>query len=155
MRIAILLATFNRKDKTLKCLANVKKQELPPDYEIEVFLTDDASPDGTMKAVETQYPEIHIFKGTGSLFWAGGMRHSWRGACSKQFDYFLLLNDDTFLFKNAIKRLVESNLNYSKNKKISAISIGTSIDPNTKEITYGGSKLFSKHRNKSYREVGS
>ena len=151
MRIAILLATFNRKDKTLKSLANVKKQELPPDYEIEIFLTDDASPDGTMKAVETQYPEIHVFKGTGSLFWAGGMRNSWREARREQFDYFLLLNDDTFLYKNAIKRLVESNLDYYKKKKIKAISIGTTIDPNTQQITYGGSKLFSKYRNLAFR----
>lgn len=150
MKIAILLATFNRKDKTLKCLANVKNQALSPDYEIEIFLTDDASPDGTRKAVQDKHPEVHVFKGTGSLFWAGGMRSSWREAIKKDFDYFLLLNDDTFLLEDAIKRLVESNLDYSKKNELSTISIGTTLDPDSGEITYGGRKLYSKNRIQSY-----
>lgn len=150
MRIAILLATFNRKDKTLKCLANVKKQEIPPNYKIEIYLTDDASPDGTLTAVETHYPEVNVLKGTGSLFWAGGMRSSWQEARKKPFDYFLLLNDDTFLFKNAIERLIKTNIDYTQKHTVSAVSIGTVVDPDTGEITYGGRKLYSKNRIQSY-----
>jgi GT2 family glycosyltransferase len=147
MKIAVLLATFNRREKTLTCLESLYNQEGLGNTSLEVFLTDDASSDGTAAAVKSSYPAVHVLHGTGSLFWAGGMRNSWSNALKSVADYYLLLNDDTILVKTAIADL----LKYSsiEANTTPAICIGSTMDWHTGEISYGGKKLRSKNTIKS------
>jgi GT2 family glycosyltransferase len=144
MKIAVLLATFNRREKTLSCLRQLFEQVLPSDGEIEVFITDDASTDGTPAALEANYPSVHLLEGSGSLFWAGGMRNSWTEALKSDFDYYLLLNDDTLLKSAALYRLI----NYAC-KHTGAICIGSTADSSGK-ISYGGRKLYNRHKVQSF-----
>lgn len=150
MKIAVLLATFNRKDKTLACLKNLWEQELPEGVQLEAFITDDASADGTAEAVQRQYPQVHLYPGNGNLYWAGGMRRSWEAATETNPDFYLLLNDDTFIIKDAIKRLLLSFNNYSKKSMRAVICVGRTKDPDSGNVSYGGRKLFSKRRLQSY-----
>lgn len=140
MKIAVLLATFNRREKTLQCLKELFDQVIPGDVELEVFLTDDASPDGTANAVNKNYPLVHVLRGSGSLFWAGGMRNSWNEALKGDFDNYLLLNDDTVLKQAAIAQLLGCSNNYPD-----GICIGSTADDSGK-ISYGGRKLFVPHK---------
>lgn len=148
MKIAVLLATFNRREKTLSCLASLYAQDMPPGTEISVFLTDDNSSDGTRAAVAEQYPDVNIFKGSGSLFWAGGMRNSWTEALKTTPDYYLLLNDDTLLMDHAIARL----LAYYEIEGASpdVLAIGSTLDVANNEISYGGRKLYHQKKVQSY-----
>lgn len=145
MRIAVLLTTFNRKEKTISCLESLYAQQLPADVAFEVFLTDDGSKDGTADAVKKTFPEVHVFHGNGSLFWAGGMRNSWKQAIQHEFDYFLLLNDDTVLHENAINILLESN------RKQKAVCVGTTLDKASGSLSYGGRKVSNGFQLKSYK----
>lgn len=142
MKIAILLTTFNRREKTLACLKSLKEQDLPAGTVLEVYLTDDASKDGTPSAVATEYPDVHLYQGTGSLFWAGGMRHTWKQALGSEADFFLLLNDDTYLTRSAIKTLVGCSLQAKDAKGMQAICIGSTIDQ-AGHLSYGGRRLRS------------
>lgn len=145
MTIAVLLTTFNRKQKTLACLQNLYQQQLPEDVQLKVFMTDDNSADGTADAVKTQFPEVNIFHGSGSLFWAGGMRNTWQKALTANADYYLLLNDDTLLNKNAVLSLLKGS-SYVKSKgEKPAICIGSTADDETGKISYGGRKLVNKN----------
>lgn len=144
MRIAVLLATFNRREKTLSCLRQLFDQVLQEEVEIEVFLTDDASSDGTAVAVEALFPSVHLLEGSGSLFWAGGMRNSWREALKHDFDHYLLLNDDTLLRSASLYRLI--SYTYQKPK---AIFIGSTADSSGK-VSYGGHRLYNPHKVQSY-----
>lgn len=79
--IAIILTVFNRKAKTLRCMSQIQealdKQAIP--FQLHVYLTDDGSTDGTADALAEQnytFP-LTILKGTGSLYWNGGMINSW------------------------------------------------------------------------------
>lgn len=149
MKIAVLLATFNRKEKTITCLDSLFKQDNLSDTQLDVFLTDDASSDGTAAAVKGKFPQVNIFAGTGSLFWAGGMRISWNNALAAKPDYFLLLNDDTVLTKTAVADLLKySSIDANRNAG-PAICIGSTVDWHTGEISYGGKKLRSKNNIKS------
>lgn len=144
MKIAVLLATFNRREKTLACLRQLFDQSLPNGYELEVFLTDDASPDGTAAAVASLYPSVHLLAGSGSLFWAGGMRNSWKEALKGDFDYYLLLNDDTLLKAASLYRLINH-----AGKRPDDICVGSTADPGG-NISYGGRKLYNQHKIQSY-----
>jgi len=150
MKIAVLLTTYNRKQKTLACLQSLQDQKLPAGVKLEVFLTDDASADGTAEEVKKAYPDTHVFHGTGSLFWAGGMRFTWQQAIKHRPDYYLLLNDDTVLDENAISILLSSSSD-QLHENIPAICIGSTCDNNSGQISYGGWKLQAKGRWKSSR----
>jgi GT2 family glycosyltransferase len=148
MRIAVLLATFNRKEKTLACLRSLFGQQLSADVELDVFLTDDASSDGTTDAVKQEFPLVKIFLGSGSLFWAGGMRNSWYKALETTPDYFLLLNDDTVLEPLAISKLLQYRELNSAGP--AAICIGSTMDHSNGQISYGGRKLYHQKKVQSY-----
>ena len=64
---AVILTCFNRKDTTLRCLKQLYQQKTSGN--MDVFLCDDASTDGTSEAVQKQFPKVHIVRGNGNLFW--------------------------------------------------------------------------------------
>lgn len=144
MKIAVLLATFNRKDKTITCLDSLYSQDLPAGTSISVFLTDDNSKDGTPQALQELYPQVNVFNGSGNLFWAGGMRNSWTEAIKTKPDYYLLLNDDTLLERDAIKNLLTYYTVYGTAPN--ALVIGSTLDAANNEISYGGRKLYNQKK---------
>lgn len=146
MKIAVLLTTFNRKEKTLSCLSNLYDQTLPEHTELSIYLTDDASSDGTRSAIKKDFPDAHLFEGSGSLYWAGGMRNSWMEAKKDDPDYYLLLNDDTLFKYDALLQLLSCAI---RQKSKPAIYVGTTVDPSG-NITYGGHKLYSKNKVQSF-----
>ncbi|NLZ73421.1 MAG: glycosyltransferase family 2 protein [Bacteroidales bacterium] len=145
-KIAVLLTCFNRREKTLACLQSFFEANKPVEYTFDVYLVDDGSTDGTSEAVNENYPDVEVIKGNGNLFWAGGMRLAWKTALEcKNYDAFLLLNDDVVLFNDFIDNLLKAE-DYSlfKNKKTGLYS-GSTIDNRTNKTTYGGYKIKTNH----------
>ncbi|WP_031529605.1 glycosyltransferase family 2 protein [Dyadobacter crusticola] len=155
MKIAVLLTTYNRKSKTLDCLKTLYSQDIDDSVQISTFLTDDLSSDGTAEAVKQSFPQVQILKGTGSLFWAGGMRKSWRRASAGNFDYYLLINDDTMLFSDAISTLLRCVESTKTKDGVPGICIGSTMDSISKKISYGGKKLTSNFSIKSVQVFSS
>ena len=143
IRVAILLTCYNRKETTLACLSSLYEQELPEDVSFNVYLVDDGSTDGTEQTVSQHFPRVKIIFGTGSLFWCGGMRLAWEEASQSAYDFFLWLNDDTQLLSNAIDVLVKTAASIKDKELIDSIIVGSCIDPETREYSYGG-RLLNK-----------
>jgi GT2 family glycosyltransferase len=108
---------------------------LPTGYLLDVFLVDDGSTDGTSQAVHEDYPQVNIIKGDGNLFWNRGMHKAWeKAAQAKNYDYYLWLNDDTFLFKNAL----EVMLSAADSTEYKSIIVAASCSKVTGALTYSG-----------------
>jgi GT2 family glycosyltransferase len=139
--IAVLITCHNRKLKTLACLKALYSQDnLGFNFKIEVFLVDDRSFDGTSDAVMSQFPQVNIIKGDGNLYWNRGMILAWKtAAVAKDFEYYLWLNDDTFLFRNAIEVLLRQQFPFS-------IVSGATKSALTGNLTYGGWNKKSKKK---------
>ena len=133
--IAVLITCHNRKEKTMQCLKLLFNQKgLGHEYNIEVFLVDDGCTDGTAEAIREHFPQVNIIHGSGDLYWNRGMHLAWETAASaKEFDYFLWLNDDTFLFENALEILFKESFPDS-------IVCGSTIGQTDQGTTYGGFK---------------
>ena len=141
-RIAVLLTCFNRKEKTLQCLESVFAQRMPEGVQVQVFLVDDGSKDGTSDAVRLLFPQVRIQAGDGNLFWAGGMRLAWKVAMkSGNFDYFWLVNDDTVMHADALENLLKADIYAKAVFGKSGIYSGSTLDPLTGLHSYGGEKL--------------
>lgn len=132
--IAVLLTVHNRKVKTLECLQRLYTV-LPLDgYQVDVYLTDDGCTDGTPEAVKQQFPQIHILYGDGNLYWNRGMYTAWQEAAKKNYDFYLWLNDDTFVYPNMLSTLLQA----SQQKENKAIIVGPTQSANHQITTYGG-----------------
>lgn len=163
MKIAALYTCFNRREKTLTSIKSlydslVHYNNYNKEYiDLEIYLTDDGCTDGTAESVKSAYPDkdIHIIKGDGNLFWAGGMREAWKEAIKNNYniyDYFLLVNDDTILQTNCFSELLSTELycrkHHSQEGLISGITC-SSLDAT--EITYGGDVIVNRLTGKSKR----
>lgn len=132
--IAVLLTVFNRKNKTLECLKRLYAQLPLNGYRVDVYITNDGCTDGTPEAVSLQYPEVHIINGNGNLFWNRGMYTAWQEAAKKDYDFYLWLNDDTYVYSNMLCTLLKA----SSIKNDKAIIVGATQSLDGKNITYGG-----------------
>lgn len=144
-QIAILLTVHNRREKTLACLDSVAStfNKEKPNISLAVFLTDDASTDGTADAIQTRdYPfPVHILQGDGSLFWNGGMINSWRAAieAAEHYDGYLWLNNDTTVLPGFWEELSEADSYCLEKYAQSGIYVGSVCDNNNDgQLSYGG-----------------
>lgn len=133
---AVLIASFNRKTQTINCLKSLFEAK----NDVDVFLVDDNSSDGTVEEVQNQFPEVKIFHGSGNLYWNRGMHLAWQKAALADYEYFIWLNNDIVLFKDSITELFES-LNLCNNY---AIVSGIVIDQHSDELLYGGTDTEKK-----------
>ena len=137
--IAILLTVFNRKEKTIKCLHNIEAQVLPSDVKTTIYIVDGGSTDGTVDTIKELFPSIYI-KTVNDVFWNRGMIEAWKMTREKKYngrnyDYYLWLNDDTFIYQDCISSLL--NVAHLKNDTI--IVVGSTVDTyKHNKLTYGG-----------------
>ncbi len=138
IRIAVVMACFNRREKTLRCLHSLNAQQAP-NVVFDVHLLDDASRDGTAAAVLEAFPEVNVLAGDGDRFWGGGMFVAMQSAMATQFDYMLWLNDDVELYPAAIGSLLAAHdrARLEHGSELHVIS-GAVQDPVTGQLTYSG-----------------
>ncbi len=138
IRIAVLLACHNRREITLRSLRALFAQEIPQNMHLSVVLVDDGSDDGTATAVKSTFPQVRLLHGDGSLYWDGGMRMAFAEAMKGRFDHYLWLNDDTLLDDGAIAKVMATYQKLTTSGDSRVIIVGSTRDPDTGRLTYGG-----------------
>lgn len=152
--IAVLITCFNRKTTTLRCLSSLFNQSTVSALNLNVYLVDDGSSDGTSAAVNELYPQVTIIQGNGKLYWAGGMRLAWETAKNKaNFSAFLLINDDVILTKDFLKKLLRTHQFSIEKLGQGGIYVGTAVDPINFNFNYGGHLLIRKGLLINYTDV--
>ncbi len=140
-RVIALMTCFNRKALTLEALGRFQVAAEAAEVACQVVLVDDASTDGTAEAVAAAFPEVRIIRGTGSLFWNGGMRKAWETARTLPHDYVLWLNDDVHLEPDSLGRFLAFQREQEAQRGPRVISVGKLLDPETGALTYGGYRV--------------
>ena len=145
-KIAALYTCHNRKKKTLASLESLNEviKTLDKDIIFDIYLTDDGSTDGTSEEVTKKFPKVQIINGDGNLFWAEGMRVSWKKALEKEYDGFLLLNDDVEIYSNVIEQLMLTHAHCLKKYNTSGVYIGATENKVENKLTYSGSVILNR-----------
>jgi GT2 family glycosyltransferase len=143
--IALVLTCFNRRQKTLACVDAVLAQTAFADVALDFFITDDGSGDGTADALMRKHDAIRLLRGDGSLFWNGGMRLAWAEAFKGDYDFFLWLNDDTFLYPATLRRLLDTHAASKSAGGKAGIVVGSTHDE-AGRTSYGGERQRSRLR---------
>lgn len=136
-KLAVLLTVYNRKDTTISCLQHIFSQKQIEGFDIVVYLTNDGCTDGTKEAVEKEFPQVVIINGDGTLFWNRGMIAAWNRAAKDDCDFYLWLNDDTIISKDAFITL------YNASKEMNHESIIVGPCQHDGVMTYGG-EIYKK-----------
>ena len=102
MDISVIVVSFNTRGLVLDCLASVF--ETIKDISFEVWLVDNNSTDGTVRAVGKAYPEVAIIENEENRGFGAANNQALRQMNGR---YALLLNSDTVLTKGAVRELYE------------------------------------------------
>ncbi len=112
--LAIIIVTWNVRDLALDCLESVLQELERGDLRGEVWVTDNASADGTAKAIRGQFPDVQLLEPGENLGFAGG-----NNLALRQIGFpdgrdtppaVLLLNPDTLVRPGALPELVARGL---------------------------------------------
>jgi GT2 family glycosyltransferase/glycosyltransferase involved in cell wall biosynthesis len=150
--IGALLTCHNRRERTLACLESLRATAIPG-ITVDVHMVDDASNDGTTEAVAAAYPEVEISRGSGDLFWGGGMRLAFTRAAPARPDHVLWLNDDVVLDPDALERLLTTYATLCAERQPLSVVVGSTRDPQTGATTYGGARRASRLRRMTFALV--
>jgi len=117
-RISIIIVTWNVKDFLKQCLFSVFKET--KDIQIEVFVVDNASTDGTSEMVKEQFPQARLITAEKNLGYTKANNLAIRTILNEgKSDFFLLLNSDTVLKNNAVDQMASYLI---KNPDVGAVS---------------------------------
>lgn len=136
--VCALLTCFNRRDKTLACLAALRASEGIDAVRLHAVLVDDASRDGTVAAVREAQPWVDVIEADGDLFWCRGMHRAFSRALAQGHDHYLWLNDDTMLDPDALARLLACHDVLARREGEAVIVVGSTRDRDSGALTYGG-----------------
>ena len=133
------MACHNRRSSTLASLRALDKsaQLRARSLRLELFVTDDGSTDDTAEAIQREFPQAHVLRGNGHLYWNGGMRKAFSAAQLSKPDFFLWLNDDTTLYPEALCVLLDQAKILIDEGHIPII-VASVVDPSTGRVSYGG-----------------
>ena len=108
MKIAVLMTCHNRVRTTINCLRRLSAAIVECDESVDVWLVDDGSTDGTGDQAKALFPDVHVIRGNGKLYWSRGMHLAWETAAEcRKYDFYLWLNDDVMLKSGALKMILD------------------------------------------------
>ncbi|HBL15034.1 MAG TPA: glycosyltransferase family 2 protein, partial [Cyanobacteria bacterium UBA11162] len=107
--ISIVIPVRNRKEYTKNILSEIQTQisEISQNG-ISIIVVDDGSTDGTTQIISSEFPQVHLIQGDGSLWWTGAIKLGMEYALDQlASDYIIWLNDDIFLREDFIEKAIE------------------------------------------------
>lgn len=104
-RAAVILLNWNQKEMTLACLRSLAGVDYPSFFTV---LVDNASEDGSVEAVEADFPQVTVIRNDRNLGVAGGRNVGLRHVLEQGADYLLLLDNDTEVDPAFLREMVRA-----------------------------------------------
>lgn len=102
--LSVVLVSYNTRDMTLKCIECLLTDlQFAGAEEVEIFLVDNASTDGSVDAVREKYNRVKLIENSENVGFGRANNQAMRQARGK---FILLLNTDAFVKPGAIVKLL-------------------------------------------------
>lgn len=103
--VAVIVLTWNQRDLTLDCLKSLAKLDYPANR-LEIIVVDNGSVDGTANAIRNSASWVTVLENDENLGFAEGNNTGIRHVMQGQADYVMLLNNDTVVAHDMLRRLL-------------------------------------------------
>ena len=100
--VAVLVLCFNDSKWLHRCLTSVLATK---DEHFSVYVIDNASVDGSVDLVKSNFPQVRVVKNTRNLGFAAGNNEGIRVALGNGADFIVLLNTDTWVEEDWLTEL--------------------------------------------------
>lgn len=115
-KVLAIVVTHNALPWVEKCLGSLRDSSVP----VDIFVADNGSTDGTREFIRTHFPEAVLVCDDGNPGFGAANNKGFRYALGKGYDYVYLLNQDAWVEKDTIERLLAAF--HSKEEKYAVLS---------------------------------
>lgn len=105
-KILIILLNWNGKKDTLECLESLSKVTYS---RFTTIVVDNGSTDDSVLSIRTTFPQIPVFETHANLGFAGGNNVGIHWGIQKNYDWILLLNNDTVVDPHFLDAFLEAS----------------------------------------------
>ena len=102
MDLSVIIVNYNTKKLIVNCLESIFK--FTKDIRYEVTVVDNGSKDGSLQILKNKYPQVKLILNKENL---GFTKANNQGIKISKGEYILLLNSDTYLIENSLKKLID------------------------------------------------
>lgn len=136
-KVAIIIVTYNGKKYLPNLLGSIFNY-LPKTVSQEIIVVDNNSADGSIEWLENNYPQVILLTQIDNLGFAKANNLGIQYALSHNFNYVMLLNQDTIVTEGYLDKLVEAA---GKDDKIAAVQPKILLYPETELINSAGNVI--------------
>ncbi len=145
--VSVIIVNWNAKETILACLDSVEetqKELEPKGIELEIFIVDNASTDGSVEAIREQYPHLDLQANKRNAGFAAANNQAFKKCTGR---WVLLLNPDTVLNADAIVGMVD---HLKENEDVGAVGVSLVDQKGKTQNAHDNfpsvlTELFSKH----------
>lgn len=101
--ISVIIVNYNVKDPVDNCIASVYKANTSQNFNLEIFLVDNNSVDGSPSHIRNKYPNVNVIELKENVGFSRANNVALKQATGK---YILILNPDTLLEENTFIKLI-------------------------------------------------
>lgn len=147
--VVIIILNYNKKINIIECLDSIFKM----DYKnYKVVVVDNGSSDGSVEAIKSKYPNIHLIESKINLGAAGGRNLAIKYTREKlNYDFILFLDNDIIIDKSALSEMIRS---FDSKENIGIVTPKCYQMNLSKAIGYAGG-LYVNLFTGSIRDIGS
>ncbi len=102
MKILVIIVTYNAMQWAERCFNSLRKSTVKPD----VFVVDNGSTDGTQAYIQVNYSEILFIQSENNLGFGRANNLGIEYAINNGYDYVYLLNQDAWVEKDMLEKLI-------------------------------------------------
>lgn len=103
MNVTAIVVTYNGMQWVDRCLGSLRESQLP----VRTIVVDNRSTDGTPEHIAQHFPEVELIRTERNLGFGQANNRGMRIALDRGDDHVFLLNQDSYVQRNTIGRLVE------------------------------------------------
>lgn len=108
IKVAIIILNFNGIKNTLECLKSLTSVD-KDGFIVKIIVVDNASIDNSVQTINEKYPDVETITNPENYGFAKGNNIGIKKALEGEADFIFILNNDTILDKNCVKKLISAS----------------------------------------------